>query len=93
MYCLTVIIRLKSYLPMRFDARFLAAFLAIYVIWGSTYLAIRVAVETIPPLAAAGLPASLRRGRIPLPLGPRVPGENHGDRMARKPGDRDRCSS
>jgi drug/metabolite transporter (DMT)-like permease len=40
---------------MRFDARLLAAFFAIYVIWGSTYLAIRVAVETIPPLATAGL--------------------------------------
>jgi drug/metabolite transporter (DMT)-like permease len=26
------------------------AFLAIYVIWGSTFLAIRVAIETIPPL-------------------------------------------
>jgi len=31
------------------------AFLAIYVIWGSTYLAIRIAVETVPPLCAAGL--------------------------------------
>lgn len=30
------------------------AFLAIYVIWGSTYLAIRYAVETIPPLMTAG---------------------------------------
>jgi drug/metabolite transporter (DMT)-like permease len=30
-------------------------FIAIYVIWGSTYLAIRYAVETIPPLYAAGL--------------------------------------
>jgi drug/metabolite transporter (DMT)-like permease len=30
------------------------AFFAIYVIWGSTYLAIRYAVETIPPLYAAG---------------------------------------
>ena len=40
---------------MRFDARLLAAFFAIYVIWGSTYLAIRVAVETIPPLATAGV--------------------------------------
>ena len=40
---------------MRLDARFAAAFFAIYVIWGSTYLAIRVAVETIPPLATAGL--------------------------------------
>ncbi|MGO8796086.1 MAG: EamA family transporter [Candidatus Sulfotelmatobacter sp.] len=31
------------------------AFVAIYVIWGSTYLAIRYAVETIPPLVAAGI--------------------------------------
>ena len=33
----------------------LLAFAAIYLIWGSTYLAIRVAVETLPPflLAAA----------------------------------------
>ncbi len=29
------------------------AFIAIYVIWGSTYLAIRYAVETIPPLLTA----------------------------------------
>jgi drug/metabolite transporter (DMT)-like permease len=32
----------------------IAAFFAIYVIWGSTYLAIRFAVETIPPLYTAG---------------------------------------
>ena len=32
----------------------LLAFFAIYVIWGSTYLAIRYAVETIPPLFVAG---------------------------------------
>jgi drug/metabolite transporter (DMT)-like permease len=31
------------------------SFLAIYVIWGSTYLAIRYAVETIPPLYTAGI--------------------------------------
>ena len=31
------------------------AFLAIYVIWGSTYLGIRYAVETIPPLYTAGI--------------------------------------
>src|SRR5215469_9789390 len=31
------------------------AFLAIYVVWGSTYLAIRYAVETIPPLITAGV--------------------------------------
>lgn len=30
------------------------AFLSIYTIWGSTYLAIRFAVETIPPLYTAG---------------------------------------
>ena len=32
----------------------LLAFACIYVIWGSTYLAIRYAVETIPPLYVAG---------------------------------------
>lgn len=31
------------------------AFAAIYLIWGSTYLAIRYTVETIPPLVAAGV--------------------------------------
>jgi drug/metabolite transporter (DMT)-like permease len=32
----------------------LLAFFCIYVVWGSTYLAIRYAVETIPPLVVAG---------------------------------------
>jgi drug/metabolite transporter (DMT)-like permease len=31
----------------------IAAFLAVYVIWGSTYLAIRFAIETIPPFIMA----------------------------------------
>lgn len=31
-----------------------AALLVVYVVWGSTYLAIKIAVETIPPLLAAG---------------------------------------
>lgn len=31
------------------------AFLIIYVVWGSTFLAIRVAVATVPPLLAAGI--------------------------------------
>lgn len=31
------------------------AFAAIYIVWGSTYLAIRYAVETIPPLVTAGV--------------------------------------
>jgi drug/metabolite transporter (DMT)-like permease len=38
------------------------AFAAIYVIWGSTYLAIRYAVETIPPLVAAGIRHSIAGG-------------------------------
>jgi drug/metabolite transporter (DMT)-like permease len=33
----------------------IAAFAAIYVVWGSTYLAIRVAVETLPPFLSAGV--------------------------------------
>jgi drug/metabolite transporter (DMT)-like permease len=35
--------------------RVLAAFAAIYLIWGSTYLGIRIAIETLPPLMTAGL--------------------------------------
>jgi drug/metabolite transporter (DMT)-like permease len=38
------------------------AFVAIYVIWGSTYLAIRYAVETIPPLVAAAVRHSIAGG-------------------------------
>src|SRR5829696_2346636 len=34
-------------------ARLIAAFAAVYLIWGSTYLAIRFAVETLPPLLMA----------------------------------------
>lgn len=33
----------------------MAAFAAVYILWGSTYLAIRVGVETVPPLILAGL--------------------------------------
>jgi drug/metabolite transporter (DMT)-like permease len=35
------------------------AFFAIYVLWGSTYLAIRVLVATVPPLFAAGVRFSI----------------------------------
>jgi drug/metabolite transporter (DMT)-like permease len=35
-------------------ARLIAAFAAVYLVWGSTYLAIRFAVETLPPLLMAG---------------------------------------
>ena len=53
--------------------------LILYVVWGSTYLGIRIAVELIPPFVMAGLRFGLaglviltvalvrRRGRIPMP--------------------------
>lgn len=44
----------------RVDAiRLALAFAAIYLVWGSTYLAIRYAVETIPPLVTAGIRHSI----------------------------------
>lgn len=36
-------------------AQILAAFASIYLVWGSTYLAIRYAVQTIPPFIMGGL--------------------------------------
>jgi drug/metabolite transporter (DMT)-like permease len=38
-----------------FRARMVLAFFAIYVLWGTTFLAIRIAVEELPPLFAAGV--------------------------------------
>src|SRR5580704_17062287 len=38
-----------------FDLRVVMAFLAIYVLWGTTFLAIRIAVHEVPPLFAAGV--------------------------------------
>src|SRR5271156_4660744 len=38
----------------KLDFRVILAFAAIYVLWGSTYLAIRIAVQLVPPLFAAG---------------------------------------
>ena len=35
-------------------SRVIAAFVAVYIVWGSTYLAIRYAVETIPPFLMVG---------------------------------------
>ncbi len=40
--------------PTPSRAAFIFAFAAIYLIWGSTYLAIRVTVQTMPPFAMAG---------------------------------------
>lgn len=39
----------------RLDARVALAFAAIYVLWGGTFLAIRVAVLEVPPLFASGV--------------------------------------
>ena len=38
-----------------FDIRLALAFFAIYVLWGTTFLAIRIAVAELPPLFAAGI--------------------------------------
>ncbi len=35
--------------------RIIAAFLAVYLVWGSSYLGIRVAMETLPPFLISGL--------------------------------------
>ena len=39
-----------------------AAFLAVYLIWGSTYLAIRFAIETMPPFLMAGVRFTIAGG-------------------------------
>ncbi len=36
-------------------ARAWTALIAVYIVWGSTYLAIRFAIETIPPFLSAGM--------------------------------------
>lgn len=41
--------------PVKLDARVIAAFAVVYLVWGSTYLAIRVMVEHLPPLLSAGV--------------------------------------
>ena len=41
--------------PTRFDIRVVSAFFVIYVFWGATFLAIRVVVQEVPPLFAAGV--------------------------------------
>jgi len=40
--------------PQPSRALMLGAFAIVYVVWGSTYLAIRIAIETVPPLLMAG---------------------------------------
>ncbi|TXI04890.1 MAG: EamA family transporter [Rhizobium sp.] len=42
-------------LPANRKTQILLAFAIVYIVWGSTYLGIRVAVEAIPPALCAGL--------------------------------------
>src|SRR5205814_3291952 len=46
----------RADLPVRRPTRFaiIASFAALYLIWGSTYLFIRFAIDTIPPFLMAG---------------------------------------
>jgi drug/metabolite transporter (DMT)-like permease len=41
--------------PSATRAQLITAFAAVYIIWGSTFLAIRYAIETMPPLLMAGI--------------------------------------
>jgi hypothetical protein len=45
-----------------------AAFSAVYVIWGSTYLAIKYAIETIPTFRGPHREVSFRRAAARSPL-------------------------
>jgi drug/metabolite transporter (DMT)-like permease len=49
----------KSVAGRAYSIQLALAFAAIYLVWGSTYLAIRYAVETIPPLVTAGIRHSI----------------------------------
>jgi drug/metabolite transporter (DMT)-like permease len=45
-------------------ARIWTALLVVYVVWGSTYLAIRIAIETLPPFLMAGVRFLLAGGLL-----------------------------
>ena len=44
----------------RKKTRILIAFAAVYILWGSTYLFIKYAIETIPPFMLGGVPSAPR---------------------------------
>lgn len=46
------------------NARVFVAFAAVYIIWGSTFLAIRYAIETIPPFLMMGVRSILAGGSL-----------------------------
>src|SRR5665213_1403096 len=45
----------EAKLDTSFRVRVILAFFAIYILWGTTFLAIRIAVAQLPPLFAAGV--------------------------------------
>jgi drug/metabolite transporter (DMT)-like permease len=49
--------------PQQDKLKILAAFIAVYFVWGTTYLAIKYAVETIPPFLMMGI-RSLSAGMV-----------------------------
>jgi drug/metabolite transporter (DMT)-like permease len=68
-----------------------AALLVVWVVWGSTYIAIRVAVETMPPLLMAGV-RYLIAGLLLLPFALRGAPPGDGDAPAtRRSKDRPRA--
>src|SRR6185437_1193415 len=50
----TVTIRAEDKGFQSYRIRLFLSFFAIYILWGTTFLAIRIAVEELPPLFAAG---------------------------------------
>src|ERR1700737_3524498 len=53
--------------PAPSRARLIAAFAVVYIVWGSTYLAVRFGIESFPPLILGGL-RHLTAGLILYPL-------------------------
>jgi drug/metabolite transporter (DMT)-like permease len=47
--------QIPEHAPARATTLVIVAFAAVYVVWGSTYLAIRVGIESFPPFVLAGL--------------------------------------
>jgi drug/metabolite transporter (DMT)-like permease len=54
--------RIGSPAPAKHRLMIVLSFLSTYLIWGSTYLAIRYAIETIPPLVTVAIRHSLAGG-------------------------------
>ena len=66
----------REQVPAR-DRRLLASLAAVYLIWSSTYLAIRIVVADLPPLFSAGIRFAVAGGvmlAVALRRGARMPG-------------------